>query len=483
MSNIHTNLHKVINMVHAKYDNDKIEGFASKQVAAVSQLSESIRKQMASNSIGPEERKGLEATGKILIEYGKMARDMADMATTDASIAATYMDSLDAKFSVLQEGLNRLLKLQEDLSQRRYDFAMTSFNSTMTLTLMLVAVAVGLSLFASFFMSRTITAPITRIISGVREIEEGHLAIRFEAGGRDETGQLLTALNNMAEKMRAIVAGVKDAADQISSQSHKLSAGATQTSQGAGEQADKASKVAAAAAEMSQTMMEVARNVSAIEASANVTKGTARDGERIVTQSVKEVGEIADTVNQTAELVTSLGERSKQISEIVNVINDIADQTNLLALNAAIEAARAGEQGRGFAVVADEVRKLAERTATSTSEIGAVVGFIQGELGRVVASMGNVKEKVEAGVSYSSQAGEALKNIVQGVEAFHSEVQQIASAADEMTGTSEEISRAIESIATVSSQTSTCSGESMESALELSKLSGHMQQIVGDFKI
>lgn len=412
-----------------------------------------------------------------------MARDMADMATTDVSIAVTYMDSLDAKFAGLEEGVNKLLKLQEDLSQRRYDFAMTSFNATMTLTLVLVVVAVAVSLFASFFMSRTITAPITRIISGVREIEGGHLAIRFEAGGRDETGQLLTALNNMSEGMRTIVTGVKDASDQISSTSHRLSAGATQMFQGAAEQADKASKAATAAVEMSQTMVEVARNVSAIEASATVTTGTARDGERIVTQSVKEVGEIADTVNQAAELVTTLGERSKEISKIVSVINDIADQTNLLALNAAIEAARAGEQGRGFAVVADEVRKLAERTATSTSEIGAVVGFIQGELGKVVASMGNVKAKVETGVGFSSQAGEALRNIVEGVEGLHTMVQHIATAADGMTATSEEISHAIESIAAVSGQTSTSSGEAMESAQELSKLSGHMQQIVGDFRL
>jgi methyl-accepting chemotaxis protein len=481
LSGIQTNLHKVINMVHAKYDNDKIEAFATKQLASIDLMSKSIKNRLESNVIGSEERVGLQRTTVMLGEYGSMARDMADMATSDVAIAVTYMDSLDEKFAALHETVNKLLALQRDLSQRRYESALTNFRGTIIMAVVLVAVAVMLSLFASFFMSRMITAPITQVISVVREIEKGNLAVQFEAAGRDEIGQLLTALKHMLEKMRTIVTGVKEASDQVSSASYRLSAGATQMSQGAAEQAEKASRVASAAVEMSETMVEVSRNVSAIEVSATETTCTAKDGERIVTQSVNEVKEIAATVNEAGRLVATLEERSKEINEIVSLINDIADQTNLLALNAAIEAARAGEQGRGFAVVADEVKKLAERTAGSTAEIGAMIGFIQTELGNVVASMGKVQAKVEAGVGYSGEAGDALRNIVQRAEALSAMVQQITAAADGVTAASEEISRDIELIATVSSQTSTSSEEATKATMDLSTLSGHLQQVVGEF--
>ena len=483
LSGIHTNLHKVITMVQAKYDTAKVEAFAAKQTAAIGLVSQSITNALASKGMGAEERSGLEKTRSLLAEYEKMAHDMADIATTDESVAVTYMDSLDEKYGVLYGEVNTLLKFQADLGQRRYEHALTSFNKTITVALVVVAAAVMLSLLASFFMSRTITGPIRTVIALVNEIGKGNLAVRIEAAGRDETGELLTALKNMSEKIRIILSGVKEASDEMSSASDRLSAGASQMSQGATEQAEKASKVASAATEMSQTIVDVAHNVGAIEASAMKTTNTARSGERIVKQSVGEVREIANTVNETSQLVVSLGERSKQIAEIVNVINDIADQTNLLALNAAIEAARAGEQGRGFAVVADEVKKLADRTARSTAEIARTTGFIQGELGSVVESMGNVKAKVEAGVSYSSQAGDALKNIVESAEALHIMVREIASAAEGMTTASDEISHDIELIATVAGKTSTSSEEAMKAATQLSTLSGRLEQVVGEFSL
>ena len=305
--------------------------------------------------------------------------------------------------------------------------------------------------------------------------------MEIQAAGKDETGQLLTAMGNMTKKLRMIVTDVKDASDRMSGVSRELNEGAGQMLKGAMDQAQRASTVASAAGEMSQTMFEVAKHVGDIETSATNTTNTARDGERIVNQSIREVKEIAGTVDEANRVVESLEERSRQISEIVNVINDIADQTNLLALNAAIEAARAGEQGRGFAVVADEVRKLAERTTSSTSEIASMIGLVQSELNQVVASMGNVTRKVEAGVDYSTQAGVALKGIVDSADTLHSMVQQIATAAGQITTTSEEITRDIESIAAVSSQTSASSEQATEATTHLSKVSVHLQEIVAGF--
>ena len=203
----------------------------------------------------------------------------------------------------------------------------------------------------------------------------------------------------------------------------------------------------------------------------------------VVNRSVDKVKLIAKTIDQSAQLIKSLGERSNQIGEIVNVINDIADQTNLLALNAAIEAARAGEQGRGFAVVADEVRKLAERTGNSTAEIGTMVKSIQNEVHQIVISMENITKEVKAGVDLSTEAGGVLRNIVESADKLHLMVQQIASATEEMASTSEEINKDIETISSLSAGTSGSSGEIAKASFELSQLSVNLEDVVKGFKV
>ena len=206
-------------------------------------------------------------------------------------------------------------------------------------------------------------------------------------------------------------------------------------------------------------------------------------GQEIVTKSVEEVKAISETVNESAKLMSSLGERSKQIGEIVNVIKDIADQTNLLALNAAIEAARAGEQGRGFAVVADEVRKLAERTAKATAEISGMIGAIQEEMDQAVISMENGTKRVEVGVEFSIQAGVALKQIVGSVTDLQTMVQQIATATEEMSTASEQISGDIETIANVSKETSVSSDQVSQASSDLARLAADLQGTVGMFRV
>ena len=232
-----------------------------------------------------------------------------------------------------------------------------------------------------------------------------------------------------------------------------------------------------------QTVGEIAHNTQSIAASAEDTVKVAKDGEVIVGQSVQEVREIAQRIDESAQSIRTLGKRSTQIGEIVNVINEIAGQTNLLALNAAIEAARAGEQGRGFAVVADEVRKLAERTANSTSEIGDMISAIQSDVERAVTLMNDVTKKVEAGVELSGRAGESLHVIVQSVDGLLEMVRQIASATEEMSATSMEISSDIVQIASSSRETSVSSEQTAKASIELSKLSLDLEAMVNQFKV
>ena len=196
-----------------------------------------------------------------------------------------------------------------------------------------------------------------------------------------------------------------------------------------------------------------------------------------------EVKEIADTVDMSADIVRTLGDRSKHIGDIVNAIEDIADQTNLLALNAAIEAARAGEHGRGFAVVADEVRKLAERRVKSTTEIRDMIESTQDEVFKAIDSMENVSSKVGVGVELSAQTGKALSVIVDKAHDLQLNVQQIASATEEMSTTSGEISKDIEAVAMVSRESSDGAMEIERASTELSRLSADLKEVVEQFKL
>ncbi len=483
LSQTHANFHKVINMSNAKYDREKIEQFAAAQISAVDAAKESVRRRAAQTGITAEEAGLLKELSGQIDHYRQLAHDMVDMVTTDVATAVVYMDSLDAQYDVLDGVFNKVLALRLSQGQKSYAYAMKSFDHTTYSFCLLVIVGFALSLAVSFAMSRFITSPLQKAIGAIAEVAHGNLAVRVEAGGKDETGRLAEAVGEMKEKTISLVRSVKTAAETMSAASTRFSSSSEDMSHGARDQASKAAQVATAAEQMGQTIMEVARNTGEIAAAAGDTTVTARQGQDIVGKSVVEVGEIARTVNQTGDLVVSLGERSRQISKIVEVINDIAEQTNLLALNAAIEAARAGEQGRGFAVVADEVRKLADRTAKSTAEIDAMIRYVQADLDRVVTSMGDVRQRVELGVCYSGEAGTALQGIVTRAEALQTMVQRIASATEEMNATSEEITRDIAVIAAVSQQTSKSLEETVGTSVELGGLSDKLLQVVGEFRM
>ncbi|MBF0564195.1 MAG: methyl-accepting chemotaxis protein [Nitrospirae bacterium] len=349
-----------------------------------------------------------------------------------------------------------------------------------------VVVGMFLLFAAAFLIIRSITGPMAKAVDVSNRLADGDLTVTVEAGCldcKDETGELFLSLNNMIEKLRTVIGNIRKAAGDLAAESQQLSVTSEQTSRGVVDQMERANQIAASSEEMSKTVIDIANNASGIASSASETAKMAKNGEEVVNSSAREVRAIAETVSESARFISSLGDRSKEIGEIVNVINDIADQTNLLALNAAIEAARAGEQGRGFAVVADEVRKLAERTATATSQISGMIGGIQKDVSKAVSSMDEATKRVETGVEYVTNAGSALNDIVQGVNSLQSMVQQIATATEEMSTVSETITSDIATIANVSKDTSASSGQIANSASGLSSLSAGLQELVSQFRV
>ncbi len=344
-------------------------------------------------------------------------------------------------------------------------------------------IALVLCVLITVVVTKSITLPIQENIGAARTLADGNLAVQIDVDRKDEFGDESRALKAMVEKWRNLISEVRSSAANVASASHELSASAEQMSRGAAAQVERTVQVSTASEEMSQTSLDIARNTSAIAHSAQEMVGTAEKGNTIVKESVDEVNAIAVTVEKSSEFVRDLGNQSEKIGEIINVINDIADQTNLLALNAAIEAARAGEAGRGFAVVADEVKKLAERTAQSTQEIGTMVNSIRAGVDKAVGAMGEASRKVKVGVELSSNAGSALSEIVGSASNLQSMVQQIAAAIEEMNSTTDEIAKDIEQVSAVTKESSNAAGQVTQSAVELNGLSVKLEGMVKEFRL
>ena len=313
---------------------------------------------------------------------------------------------------------------------------------------------------------------------------EGDLRKRVPVGiGSDEITGLARDFNLFIQKMHGALSLVNQATNRLATSTIELSSTADNVVRAAEGQESRAVQSASAVEEMTMTAGDVARNSTEAARLAQETAETARSGEEVMTQTVTGMQQISEAVVQAANIITTLGRSSDQIGEIVRVIEDIADQTNLLALNAAIEAARAGEQGRGFAVVADEVRKLAERTTKATKEIGDMIRQIQQDTKSAVASMDQGTNQVGQGVELANKTGEALSKIHSMINSTAEMIQQIASATEEQSTATRQIAGDLEAMTQTTRQTSSGIAESAQACHELSTLAGDLQKTVSAFKV
>lgn len=324
---------------------------------------------------------------------------------------------------------------------------------------------------------------VEKMLLEMNRFADGDLTVKLDVSSEDDIGKLFTGFNKSVANIHAMIQKLQESIETTASAATQISSSSEELAAGVQEQYSQSSEVAAAVEEMTRTIIENSTNASKTAQAAEENRKMAEGGGSIVQETTGKMRQIANVVTNSATTVEKLGTSSRQIGEIISVIDDIADQTNLLALNAAIEAARAGEQGKGFAVVADEVRKLAERTTEATKQIEGMIKSIQTETLDAVNSMKRGTQEVEEGMKLADKAGEALEKIVAETQRSVDMINQIAAASEEQSATSEQISRNIESISTVSNESAAGVSQIARSADDLNRQTENLRNLVSQFRI
>lgn len=434
---------------------------------------------------GPQERAAYDQYVQLLAQYRQLEERMKTLSRNNqiAELQQMLNSDLLSNSEAVNTALARLLEINTQQIAETDQGAKDQYSLSFDLVVTLLVIASGLTLLFAWLLTVSITKPISKALEAAETIAEGNLTQPIHVDGEDEAGRLLAAMAKMQSKLRDTLQRISGSATQLASAAEELNSVTDESARGLTQQNNEIEQAATAVNEMTSAVEEVARNaVSTSEASKNATT-SAGDGRDLVQETVSAIERMSADVQSTASLIGDLANESRDIGKVLDVIRGLADQTNLLALNAAIEAARAGEAGRGFAVVADEVRALAHRTQQSTSEIERMIGSIQSGTEHAVDSMRNSTERAESTLNIARGAGMSLDTINSAIVEINERNLVIASASEEQAQVSREVDRNLVNIRDLATQSAAGANQTSAATHELSRLAVDLNAMVARFVI
>ncbi len=402
----------------------------------------------------------------------------------DVNAARTLVDGevRDIYLKIMNE-----LNIMVDSNARQTGEGAVAAGKTESAAKLNLYVGIGVAFLAAFllglFISRVISRPIASALVNAQRIAGGDLTQPIVSLHRDEAGLMLSALGDMQNSLKNTIGQISSAADQLASAAEELNAVTEESSRGLTRQNDEIQLAATAVTEMTAAVEEVARNAISTSDASKLTSTEAATGRDQAREAVNAINTVSTEISSSTAMVEELAGRVREIGQVLDVIRGIAEQTNLLALNAAIEAARAGEQGRGFAVVADEVRALAARTQASTGEIEAMIGSVQSSADQAVRAMGNSRTLASNTQSLAQATGQSLERIAQSIAEINDRNMLIATASEEQSHVAREVDRNLINIQDLSTQTAAGANQTSASSQELSRLAISFNTLVGKFKV
>ncbi len=454
--------------------------------AELSEHSQNFRDLLEANArlpVGAEITGAIDAVRPDLEKYLKSAESLVVAALADPESGRVMMPDFEKAFSALESRTEALSDLIQAQQHSASEAATATIDRFQQFILVAGAASFASMVLGSWVIQRSIVLPLNESRAVLGAFAAGDLTARSKMVGTDEIGQLARSLNAAAESVESLIVRITQASNTVAGEAAQLSTSADETANAMSRQADQVNQIAAAVSELSSSVEHVATQSGEAARAADESGKVATAGGQTVAATIEEMRSINEAVTAGARSVTELGKRSAEIGRIIEIINDIADQTNLLALNAAIEAARAGEHGRGFAVVADEVRKLADRTTKATDEIATSIEAIQRETGESVRLMQGGTAQVESGVAQATSAGASLEKIVAGASGVAQTIRAIAAASAEQSAASSEISRSVESISATTGEARGGAGRAADAAASLNKQADELRRLVSRFKV